>query len=282
MIERKPITIACEVCKKTITIERPRSFEEWSQTAEFKAHIQASREAHAQTVAAAKKRGRRKKLSAQELETLMDEERPDWHMLSAGRFGRDVLVCGKRRCQMVARETLTPPEMIADNPKWRIGDYVSSFIPGHDTPAAILRQGGWPPPESVKGKRKIRNPYVYLAGPLLGAGEPASQNIAAAIHDAQRIADAGYVPFIPHLYFFADMVAPRPLDHWYRLDRAWLEKCGALVRRPGSSAGADLEEGWAEDLRIPVWHGVDAFLSEMPEPREKLSKLWPGDVRDVP
>jgi hypothetical protein len=112
--------------------------------------------------------------------------------------------------------------------------------------------------------KQISSRYVYLAGPLLGAGEPSSHNINSAIRDGMRLAEAGYTPFIPHLFHFADLVCPHELDFWYRLDRDWLKKCGAMVRRKGVSAGSDLEEVWARELRIPVWHGVEAFLSDMP------------------
>lgn len=260
----EPVILVCEVCRTTKTVESPRTFEEWGQTPQFKLAIQRNRE-RAEERRKLKKKSERDAAWRAEMASSKSEE--SWSLLSAGRFGRDVLICGNPECWVKARETLTPASMLAENGSWRIGDYIERFHPDECLPKKVIRWGGWPPPkEKVEAERRksIKSNYVYLAGPLLGAGEAASQNIAEAIKDGMRLAEAGYVPFVPHLYFFADMVDPHPLDFWYRLDREWMKKCGALVRRPGSSAGSDLEVTWATELRLPIWHGVEAFLRDKP------------------
>lgn len=121
----------------------------------------------------------------------------------------------------------------------------------------------------------IANPYVYISAPLHGRGESTSPNVHYAVKCGIRVREAGYVPFIPHLYWLADVIVPKSEDFWLGLDKAWLEVCGALIREEGGSFGADMEEEWANTLDIPVWHGVDSFLRTRP-----VILGWPGDGLD--
>lgn len=40
----------------------------------------------------------------------------------------------------------------------------------------------------------------------------------------------------------------------------WLERCDAIIRLPGDSSGADAEVRRAEQLKLPVFPSVAAFL----------------------
>ena len=91
---------------------------------------------------------------------------------------------------------------------------------------------------------------IYVAGPY-SKGDVAV-NVRTAIEAANRLADAGHVPFLPHLAHFWHLVCPRPYEEWMELDAAWIPFCEAIVRLPGISSGADQEVQLAIRLGLPV------------------------------
>jgi hypothetical protein len=109
------------------------------------------------------------------------------------------------------------------------------------------------------------NICVYVAGPLT-CGDVLA-NTRLAIIAGNNLRNDGYIPFIPHLTVFWDMVFPRSYEDWMSQDFEWLSRCDALYRLPGESGGADREVKLAKKLGIPVF--TDYF---------KLS-VWAGDFR---
>lgn len=111
----------------------------------------------------------------------------------------------------------------------------------------------------------LRNKLVYVAGPLNNTGvlngvrKEVSQHVRETLDDANEVARLGFSPFVPHLYHFWDMITPHPRDFWLKLDLEWLEVCGSLVRRPGPSAGADMEAARMRQLGGPVFEGIEDF-----------------------
>lgn len=99
---------------------------------------------------------------------------------------------------------------------------------------------------------------VYIAGPIT-KGERTT-NIRNAILAGDAVFKAGHFPYIPHLDFLWEMVAPSSYEDRLRLDFAWLSVCDALIRLPGPSAGADREVVEAMRLGLPVFNGVEEFL----------------------
>ena len=99
---------------------------------------------------------------------------------------------------------------------------------------------------------------VYIAGPYTKGDVVV--NVRNAVLAADRIFDAGHLPYVPHLTHLWHTVSPHPWEDWMRLDMEWIRACDALVRMPGESTGADLEVEQARNLGIPVFDGVDAFL----------------------
>ncbi len=96
--------------------------------------------------------------------------------------------------------------------------------------------------------------YVYISGPIsldvLGGTR-------AAIEAADRILELGHVPFVPHLTILWDLMSPKSHKDWLSMDLYWIKKCDVLLRLPGESKGADLEEDWARQHFIPVIHDVE-------------------------
>lgn len=100
---------------------------------------------------------------------------------------------------------------------------------------------------------------VYIAGPYT-LGDTAI-NVRVAIMAADQLLRKGHAPFIPHMSHFWHMMYPHKYETWLWYDMEWLKVCGAVVRLPGESMGADGEVAWAKQKGIPVFDSVDAFLT---------------------
>ena len=96
---------------------------------------------------------------------------------------------------------------------------------------------------------------VYVAGPY-SQGDVAV-NVRNAFEAANRLADLGFAPFVPHSTHFWHMLFPRPYDFWLELDRQFLPTCAVVLRLPGPSKGADCEVELARDLGLPVFYSVE-------------------------
>lgn len=98
---------------------------------------------------------------------------------------------------------------------------------------------------------------VYVAGPYT-TGDVAV-NVRNAIEAGNELADAGFVPFVPHLVHFWHMVYPRPYEFWTDWDNQFLPHCDALLRLPGESSGSDAEVVLAESNGIPVFFDKESL-----------------------
>jgi len=101
---------------------------------------------------------------------------------------------------------------------------------------------------------------VYVAGPISGGGD-ISWNIDQAIVAGQRLWEAGFVPFIPHLDARWQYLFPKGRREWLSYDRHWLALCDVLLRLPGASPGSDQEVAWAEQLSLPVYYDIDQLIA---------------------
>ena len=102
---------------------------------------------------------------------------------------------------------------------------------------------------------------VYIAGPYT-KGDVA-QNVRVAILVGDRLAKAGYAPFIPHLTHFWHLLCPHDWAFWLEQDCHWLEACDCVLRLLGESIGADLEVRRARALGIPVYWSIETLVGEM-------------------
>lgn len=96
---------------------------------------------------------------------------------------------------------------------------------------------------------------IYVAGPYT-IGDVAV-NVRNAFELANKLADLGYAPFVPHYSHFWHMMFPRPYEFWLELDNQFLPHCDALIRLPGESSGSDKEEKLAKSLNIPVFYNIE-------------------------
>lgn len=97
-------------------------------------------------------------------------------------------------------------------------------------------------------------PRIYIAAPY-SRGIP-DEIMVKVIDAAERLASAGWAPFIPHtLTFLWAIRHQHPVQFWYDFDMEWLRVCHAIIRLPGESKGADLEVASARE------HGIRVFLT---------------------
>lgn len=106
-----------------------------------------------------------------------------------------------------------------------------------------------------------RRTRVYVAGPYTKP-DPA-ENTNRAIVVGNRMWEAGYAPFIPHLTHLWHLVTPKPYQQWLDLDIEWLRACDVLLRMPGESSGADKEVEFAKANGIPVFFSESDLLAAM-------------------
>lgn len=99
---------------------------------------------------------------------------------------------------------------------------------------------------------------VYIAGPYTG-DELANVHLAMGAQAA--LMDAGVLAIVPHLSHYAHERWPRPYEEWMRLCLALVERCDAVLRLPGPSAGADRETRHAAERGIPVLYSIDEAVA---------------------
>ena len=105
--------------------------------------------------------------------------------------------------------------------------------------------------------------YVYVAGPYRLPDPVENTHRAAVVAD--RLADLGYVPLVPHAATMLwHVIKPRPVEYWLEWDKQWLRKCDVMLRLPGLSHGSDAEEALADKLGIPVVFSVEQLVVKFP------------------
>lgn len=109
---------------------------------------------------------------------------------------------------------------------------------------------------------------VYIAGPM--AKGVFAQNMRWAMDAANEIITKGHYPFIPHLFWYLEVIHHRPAEQWLDLDHTWLLQCDAIYRIPGASIGADMEVKWAEKYDLAIYHHLDEIPFVELEYREAL------------
>lgn len=99
---------------------------------------------------------------------------------------------------------------------------------------------------------------VYVAGPYT-EGTP-DVNVRRAVDAAEKLRQAGLVPFVPHLNFLWGMVHQNSYDYWMEWCLDWLARCDAIVRLPGQSKGGDIEVEQSEEWDLAVYDSVEGAI----------------------
>lgn len=96
---------------------------------------------------------------------------------------------------------------------------------------------------------------IYIAGPYSGENIINIRNAIIAANAVMDL-DRGFLPFIPHLCGFWDMVTPKPYEAWIYYSKEWLLQCEAMLRLPGDSPGSDYECEVARQSNIPIFYSI--------------------------
>lgn len=95
---------------------------------------------------------------------------------------------------------------------------------------------------------------VYVAGPYTGGDT--GNNVRDAVVMADQLVKLGFLPYVPHLTHLWHMISPHEQRQWLDMGCAWLARCDAVLRLPGDSPGADVEEDYARRLGLLVFYDV--------------------------
>jgi hypothetical protein len=96
---------------------------------------------------------------------------------------------------------------------------------------------------------------VYLASPYsIGNQE---ENVKRQIDVANKLMDMGWVPYVPLLSHYQNLICPRPYQDWIDFDCQWLRVCDCVLRLDGESKGADQEVEMAIAIGMPVYYSID-------------------------
>ena len=121
----------------------------------------------------------------------------------------------------------------------------------------------------------MTRPILYIAGPYsAGNGRTVAENIAVARRYAVAAANAGWMPFTPHLNtaHFEDSCPNVSHQEWLAGDLRILKKlkpgCDAILLLPNweQSEGTILEVGWAKHIGLTIL-GPFGMAEEIHAPR---------------
>lgn len=115
---------------------------------------------------------------------------------------------------------------------------------------------------------------VYVAGPISKGDLP--ENIKLAHEVGLRLLRAGFAVIVPHGSCFwgnrrlGDAFLPEKQPSgtthadWLDCDLEIVRRCDCLLRLPGESKGADMEEAEAKRVGIPIYYSVDSAIADLP------------------
>ena len=100
---------------------------------------------------------------------------------------------------------------------------------------------------------------IYVAGPYSNQDpDIIERNVETAIEYAEKIAELGYAPFVPHLFHAWDKKFKHDYEFWMTLDIEFLKVCDGIFMIPGESPGADREETFAlYELELPNFKTIE-------------------------
>ncbi len=101
----------------------------------------------------------------------------------------------------------------------------------------------------------MKKKKIYIASPYtfgdVGINVKTQQD---ATEDLYKL---GFAVFAPVVQFHYQHIAhPHDYNFWMKHCYEWIDVCDALLRLPGVSEGADMEEKYAESIGIPVFHNL--------------------------
>jgi hypothetical protein len=100
---------------------------------------------------------------------------------------------------------------------------------------------------------------VYVAGPYRQPDR--CFNVNTAIKTADMLVNLGFIPYIPHLCHYWNLVSPKEEEFYMDYDLEWLKICDCLFIIPGESKGVRTEIEEAKKLNIPYFLETDDLIN---------------------
>ena len=94
---------------------------------------------------------------------------------------------------------------------------------------------------------------VYTAAPYTNGEFGTDGNLHVAMKAWHDLTDLGYVAYCPHINFLLGTLQPRVYQDWLDHDKEWMHLCHVMLRLPGESAGADVEE---REFQGPIFYSI--------------------------
>jgi hypothetical protein len=98
----------------------------------------------------------------------------------------------------------------------------------------------------------------YIASPYSNGDK--EENVNLQIDAAEELINRGFAPYTPLLTHYQELRHPHPEHDWLELDSEFLACCDVFIRikpikngKELTSNGADKEEAYANELKIPVF-----------------------------
>lgn len=119
---------------------------------------------------------------------------------------------------------------------------------------------------------------VYIAGPLSGSGDRET-NVRNAVAAGKACIKHGLAPLIPHLTHYVDPDDSLTHQVWLDVDLPWVSVADALLRLPGPSKGADMEDERAAKLGIPIFHSLHDLVRAASDYLKPGGRFADGEYR---
>jgi len=104
---------------------------------------------------------------------------------------------------------------------------------------------------------------VFVSGPYTQGN--VKENIKKSIVVADKLIEAGFLPLVPHLWYYIEKHNKRDYDTWFNLASALLDRADCLLRMPGESPRADREVEKAVELGMPIFNSIEDLLEALPD-----------------
>ena len=127
-----------------------------------------------------------------------------------------------------------------------------------------------------QNEKRNRPMRVYIAGPYSNDPQGGTDN---AIDAAEKVAERGHIPYIPHLTHYWEARHPHPYQFWLDYDNVFLPMCDVLLRLPGKSSGADKEVELADRLGLVIIYDITQLPIERAEVKEVKPRKWLFPIR---
>ena len=116
-------------------------------------------------------------------------------------------------------------------------------------------------------KNRCKQLRVYIASPYWDNDpQVRHKRVQVQMSMANTLLSLGYHPFWPlHSYFLVQHGKDTGAEifseeDWLLVSMSWISACDLFLRIPGDSVGADAEETYAREKKIPVYYSIDNII----------------------